>query len=357
MRHAVLLGKGKYANEIAGFSAEEGPRKEFIEIALATNARVLSLMSGDDSRDAWFRRLFRRFANIGSAFKFSLSSRNFDSCYVTGEDIGIPAAILLKMLGWKGNLICVVHNITPRKAFLLRRIGPAIFAGLITVSEQQRSALLSQCGMPADKVFFRYIWVDDVFFSPSPDNAVAEQPVVMACGAENRDYATLNEAASRVDARFEVYGHGFFGEERSHEGAVSSNFHRMPRVPFCDLVRAYRDASAVVLPLNDVAYAAGGTGLVEAMACGKAVMVTTSQGLKDYLDPIEPALLIRPANVDHAVEVLTRFAARSGDENTAAGTRNRRWVIENCALADYVRFVGALMNADSRASLPSAPHG
>ncbi len=351
MRHAVLLGKGKYADEIAGFSAEEGPRKEFVEIALATSARILSLMSGTAYRDAWCRRLFGRVANIGSAVKFALSSRHFDSCYVTGEDIGIPVAILLKMLGWKGNLICVVHNITPRKAFLLRRIGPGIFTGLITVSEQQRSALITDCAMPADKVFFRYVWVDEVFFSPSHDPARADdaQPVVMACGAEGRDYALLNDAASRLDVRFEVYGHGFFGEDRAHDGAISSNFHRMPRVPFCELVRAYRSASAVALPLNNVAYAAGVTGLVEAMACGKAVIVTSSQGLKGYLAPIEPALLIQPASVDHAVDVLTRFVARSSDENTAAGERNRRWVVENCALADYVRFVVTLMTAGSRA--------
>ncbi len=354
MRHVVLLGKGRYANEMDGFSAEEGPRKEFIEIARVTNARILSLMSDDDPRDAWLRRIFRRFANIGSAVKFALSSGKFDSCYVTDEDIGIPAAILLKMLGWKGHLICVVHNITPRKAFLLRRIGHGVFKGLVTVGEQQRRALISQCAIPAEKVFFRHVWVDDVFFSPSPDIAstAERQPVVMACGAENRDYGLLNMAASRLDLRFEVYGHGFFGEDRGHDGTVSPNFLRMPRVPFCDLVRAYCDASAVVLPLNDVDYAAGVTGLVEAMACGKTVIVTASQGLTGYLDPIELALLIRPASVDHAVEVLTRFAARSNDENTAAGRRNRQWAIEHCRLADYVSFIGTLMTVGSRASLP-----
>lgn len=354
MRHAVLLGRGKYLDEVAGFLSEDGPQSEFIAIAVATDARVFSLLSSEPQRGKWFTRLFAKKPHIGSALHFALSARLIDSCYVTGEDVGILAAIFLSLCGWKGQLYCVIHNITPKKASLLRLIGHKKFGGMIIVSERQRALLVEQCRIPAEKIFFRHNWVDDTFFDPAGNTTAAKdaQIVIMACGAENRDYAMLNNAATKLDMEFEVYGHGFFGNDLDGQGAARpANVHQMPRVSFPELARAYHRADAVVVPLNDVDYAAGVTGLVEAMACGKPVIVTKTTGLDGYLDAIEPTLLIRPGDAANAVAVFKQFAARSAADNAAAGSGNRQWILQNCALAEYAAFVRGLMERSGESTI------
>ncbi|MEG3174734.1 glycosyltransferase [Sphingomonas sp. RB3P16] len=348
MRHAILLGSGKYSDEIKGFSAEDQPEKEFIAIAKLSDARVFSLASSDGTFNNSIRTMFSKRPNYGSALKFAASAKDIDACYVTGEDLGIPAAIILKARAWRGKLYCVVHNITPKKAFLFRRIGHKMFGGFIVVSKRQRSLLVEQCNIPSEKVFLRYNCVDDTFFKPISNASSQSGPdsAVMACGAENRDYALLREAARALDTKFEIYGHGFFGDRSDNSDAGSPpNFASMPRVSFPELAHAYNRSRAVVLPLNDVDYAAGVTGLVEAMACGKTVIVTKTTGIEGYLDAIEPTLLLKPNDVDYAIEVFKNFNTRSQAENDAAGARNREWILKNCAQSDYAEFVRDLMES------------
>jgi hypothetical protein len=59
MRHAVLLAVGKYADEKAGFSAQEGPRTEFCEIASFLGADIHSYVSAAAERGSWFKSIFR----------------------------------------------------------------------------------------------------------------------------------------------------------------------------------------------------------------------------------------------------------------------------------------------------------
>jgi hypothetical protein len=120
MRHAVLLAIGKYADEKAGFSAQEGPRTEFCEIAKVLRADIHSYASGAAKRGAWFRWLFRSRKIWGSAFSIALYRNRYDRIYATGEDIGFRAALLLKLLGWRGKMVCLVHNMSRLRKWLLR---------------------------------------------------------------------------------------------------------------------------------------------------------------------------------------------------------------------------------------------
>lgn len=343
-RCAVLLGEGCYVDEIAGADAALGPRAEFIEIAKATSATVFSFASARARRAGIFSRMFGAWPLAGAVVDFALAAGRYDRCYVTGEDVGLRAAMALRARGWRGRLVCVVHNVTRRKAGLFRLIGHQIFSALIVVSERQAQALVSDCRIPPEKVIRVRNWLDDEFFTPS--RTIPDHPVrFMACGAENRDYPTLMAAAQRLDVIFDVYAHGFFGENAGRVGGtdVPGNVRSMPRVSFDELATAYRLCDAVVLPLNAVDYAAGVTGLVEAMASGKPVVATRTAGLTGYLDAIEPEAQVRPGDVDDLVRALSAIAAQSHDARIATGRRYRSWVEANCGLDAYVERVARLM--------------
>jgi len=280
MRHAVLLAVGKYADEIAGFSAQEGPRTEFCEIAKFLQADVHSYVSATAERGAWFRWIFQSRKLWGSALNIALHRNRYDRLYATGEDIGFRAALLLRLLGWQGKMVCLVHNMPRSRKWLLWLIGHKLFNSLVVVSKSQIPQIL-EIGFPQTKIAQVFNWVDDEFFAPLGDASSGTDSVTfVACGAENRDYETLLRAARIAPGETYVFGHGFFGPatEIGKQDAGTA-FFPMPRVSFERLREYYNCATAIVVPLNAVHYAAGVTGLVEAMSMGRPVIVTRSPGI------------------------------------------------------------------------------
>ena len=89
MRCAVVIGRGKYADEIRGFCADPGPRQEFIPIAQLSDADVHSYSSAC-AKGKLFPRLFSSRLVLGSVVHLASIAENYDRCYVTGEDVGLP---------------------------------------------------------------------------------------------------------------------------------------------------------------------------------------------------------------------------------------------------------------------------
>ncbi|RYD21513.1 MAG: glycosyltransferase [Spirochaetia bacterium] len=303
-------------------------------------------------RGRWFRFLFRRRPIYGSVVEFAAKADKFDSCYVTGEDIGLPLAALLKLRRWKGRMVCVVHNVTARKARLFRLLGHKGFASFIVVSEDQRRRLIDGCHIPEAKIILVSNWVDTKFFQPEHGAQQSAVAKVMACGSESRDYATLVRAAANVDAEFDVYANGFNGSEKV-DSRNRPNVRVVPRVSYEALRTAYRSCDAVAVPLKAVNYAAGVSGIIEAMACGKPVVVTRTDGIADYLPEVSPEWIVRPGDPADLGRALTDLLALSAEARAAIGRRNREWVVANCDIDQYAQTVRALLVGEHGS--PSSP--
>lgn len=318
-----------------------GPRNEFMEIARATKAIVASYTSGVTRWGKIFKYVFRNKLNLGAAVHAFAVSGNVDAIYVTGEDIGLPLAALLKLKRWPGRLVCVFHNVTPKKRLFLRVLGSRIFHRIIVVSDTQRQSLIDTCKIPAESVITVHNWVDTEFFKP--EDAASQANYFMSCGAENRDYETLVAAAPSITAPIRIYGHGHFGAGGKNTDAnTPNNIEFCPRVSFEELRRSYSRSLAVIIPLNDVGYAAGVTGLVEAMAMGRPVVVSRSSGITDYLESINPGVIVEPGDADDLSRAA--LAMRDDPENwAAAGSRNRQWALDHCSLDRYVSDVSKVM--------------
>jgi len=341
MKYAVLLGKGRYPDELTGFLKEDGPRKDFIEVARRLDADVISYTSAAARRGGWFKRLFASRPLWGAAVEMALRISPYRRVYVTGEDIGFRLGLLLRARGCSDRLVTLVHNLTPAKAKVLRRIGHKPFAMFVTVCASQRQALID-AGVPAEKTLNVFLSVDDEYFSPREAPRSAE---FMACGAENRDYPTLQQAVRTVEGEVMVFGHGFFGADTAG-GAVTEapppNFKLMPRVSFEELRQYYAGAKAIVIPLNDVPYAAGTTGFIEAVCMGKPAIVTRSTGMEDYLSA-DPGFVIAPGDPVAMADAMR--AALVSPDLAEIGARNRAWAVANCGLNGYVEKMVAAMRA------------
>ena len=175
----------------------------------------------------------------------------------------------------------------------------------------------------------RQIWprarrVESVFANVDCDfyTMAADQPAgpVLAIGDDaSRDYATFLSAIETLDHPVVL---------RTRLALPTAPAHpRLQLLTTMLATTAYRDliasAAIVVLPLHPADYAGGVTVLVQAMASGKAVIVSASAGIAEYVEhevsalvvPCHDAAALRTAMArllqDHALRQRLGLAARA----------------------------------------------
>jgi glycosyltransferase involved in cell wall biosynthesis len=209
-----------------------------------------------------------------------------DVIYCTGEDVGIPIAALCGRIAPanRPKIVMFVHFINrPRAALAFKLFGIADRVDLfIAVTQAQLDFLQTRCGIPSSKILFTYEQTDNQFFTPGPAQP-KPRPIIASVGLEQRDYRTL--AAATADLDLDVRISGFSHDTRDLKKYfpdpmptnMSRRFYEWP-----DLVQLYRDADIIVLSLLPNHFAAGVSCLLEAMACGRPVIVSQTVGLIDY---------------------------------------------------------------------------
>jgi glycosyltransferase involved in cell wall biosynthesis len=197
-------------------------------------------------------------------------------------------------------------------------------------------------GLPAEKVRSLEYWCDHQFYRPQRS---VQGDYILSVGRECRDYATLQAAAADLDYRLHIVASGWAPVDGfAATSAVES--HRNITVgrgySFRDLRDVYAGARFIVVPLKRVSYAAGITTIVEGMAMGKAVIVSASPGIVDYvkdgvsgrLVPVGDTAALRRAIID-----LWEHPERAA----AMGQYNRRWIEQAINTDRYVTRVAAMM--------------
>lgn len=278
-----------------------------------------------------------------AAFAAHALRRDARAMFATGEDIAFRLLPLLSLAGWKGELSAVIHaSHSPKWQLAARLLGTARVGAWFTVARLQRDLLIEKAGLPSGKVQFLYDSVDADFFDPAKAADVAGQGYAFACGLENRDYDTLTAAAALYKGEVRVQASGYFPQEGKADTGLPPNLEiNRTRIAWDDLRARYAAAQFAVVPLNAVPYAAGVNGLLEAMAMGKAAIVTESPGLADYTGL---SSLIRvpagdPARLAAAMDDLAHDLAACAE----MGRANRDWILKHATLEQYAAVIAGRM--------------
>jgi glycosyltransferase involved in cell wall biosynthesis len=123
-------------------------------------------------------------------------------------------------------------------------------------------------------------------FLPTPwrgDEAISdtEGGYILALGQSNRDYATLLKAVAGTDLPVVIVA----GDESALGGVVPTpNVTVKYRTGHEETERLIHEATLHCIPLHDTDFSAGQTVLLRAMACGKAVVVSDTAGVRDYVE-------------------------------------------------------------------------
>ncbi|MEG5001044.1 glycosyltransferase family 4 protein [Microcoleus sp. B4-D4] len=221
-----------------------------------------------------------------AARKLSEQVSSGDVIYCTGEDIGIPVAVLCGAKPDRPKIVVYFHNIDrPRGRVALKLFGLANRIDLcITNARLQYNFLCEYVGLPETRVCMLPEQTDIKFFTPGSTSPQKRRQTIVSTGLEKRDYKILAEATKNLDVDVKISSFSkdavavakAFPETMPEN--MSNRFYEWP-----DLVQLYRDADVVAVSLVDNQFCAGLTSMLEAMACRRPVVITRTHGLVDYL--------------------------------------------------------------------------
>jgi glycosyltransferase involved in cell wall biosynthesis len=283
---------------LARNSAQPGPRKDYLELQHALGATMLDR--------SWVSRtpvslLLARMcgSSVAQAWLAFQNRRRYRAIFTDGEHIGIPLALLLKLARARTPHVTIGHRITAGKKRLFFR-GLRVqshIARIVLHSRRQCELAVTDLGIQQDRVTFVPYQVDVDFWRPQD---VPEERLISSAGLEFRDYPTLISAVDGLDVRVVIGAASYWSKRRNNANAPLPSRVEVGAFNYYQLRDLYARSAIVVVPLVDVDFQAGVTSILEAMAMGKPVIVTRTEGQTDVVEDLadvtgsHPVSLLRP---------------------------------------------------------------
>ena len=340
---------GEFDLSLAGRVARgEHPRVEFLELLRDTPMRLRSFGDVSASKSP-FVALARRAGGLywGLAV-LGRRQRGLRRALTTGEDIGLPLALVQTLSGGTLPIYMITHGsyLGSRKGSLvLRLLRHAQNVHFLCLSDSLAQRLTTVHKIPAVRVQNIGYGVDTRFFSPDPSAATVPSLVVSA-GMANRDYKTLLSAMTGLNAEAKIAADStWFRSDLDIAGqSLPPNVEARSYGDYLGLRRLYAQAACVVVPLYDAVHACGYAVIAEAMAMGKPVITTKIAGRSDYIVDGETGFYVPPGD---AAALRSRIEELTANPALAAriGANARRFMEERYTLEASNRRILAAIGA------------
>ncbi|HLZ70850.1 MAG TPA: glycosyltransferase family 4 protein [Dehalococcoidia bacterium] len=346
------------------------PRKDFFALADALGADVIDYTAIDASRTL---RLIRRLAGAPVAQAFAAWQRRgaYDCIFSDGEHIGIPLAVLLARSHRRPRHVALAHLLTTRaKRAAFRWLRPQRGIDvLLTHASLQHTLAGRQLGLRPSQLLLTPYQVDPRFWAPA---AGQTELLIASAGLEYRDYSVLIDAVRGLPIEAVIAAGSRWSTHRhaARTAELPANVH-VTTLDYRELRDLYARARFVVVPLHEVENQAGVTTILEAMAMGRAVIVTATRGQRDVvrgrlcsrdgvgaeaiggpgsfglqgeLAAAETGLYV-PAADSEALRVAIRHLLSHPEEAERMGSAGRRLVEATFSLDAFVNRVAAVLSA------------
>lgn len=273
--------------------ADQGPRHTVYQIAETLGAKIHQpYQEGITSLDKLLSKIVGKPEHWVLARRLINELGQGDTVYCSGEDVGLPLAILAKLKSHPLKL--VIHVMAPQRSrfqglIKLLNLGQSI--KLFTVTDKQKANVISHL-VPGAQVFVVAEQTDANFFTPGCGTVSTGRPLIASAGLEQRDYLTLALATQEkaLDVKICAFSPNASPQQRRNmPNPVPANM-EIRYFDFVELRNLYRSADIVVISLLQNNYSAGLTVLMEAIACGKPVIMTENMGLT--IDFVEKGLIL-----------------------------------------------------------------
>ncbi len=327
--------------------AGQRPRTDYVELASALGGDVMDMEYMTERASPAARAVARSGKVVHAQVVEAFVRRNrFRHIVARADRLGLPLALLLKLARARRDLVLIsVWLSRPKKAVFLSHLKVhSHLQAIVNYSSTQMEIAARKLRVPQNKLVHLLHPVDERFWVPRPP---ASDPLLCSVGVEARDYPTLLEALRGLDVRAElavgttVFGTGNVADDlapyltRVTAAAPPPNVVLRRQLSHLELRELYTRSRFVVLPLHDVEFDAGVTVIAEAMAMGKAVVVSRTRGQVDLVRHGETGLYVPPGDpraLRAAIEHLLAHPAeaermgRAGRAFAEARLRLDHWV-------------------------------
>jgi glycosyltransferase involved in cell wall biosynthesis len=339
-----------------GAAARPGPRRDIDALRQELGADVIA-PSAKGKHHASQRAL-------GLAWRAARVAGNYDAIFADGEHIGFPLAAMLRLRRSRPRLSFIGHYLSPRKKQMFARgLGVASATERLVLHSPTQIAPARSMGFDDARLAVVPYQVDPDFFLPSNGVPVDRYAAV---GLEFRDYPTLLRAAAGIPVDLEVaVGSPWSKRPLNFDEREAPAHVRIARHDYPSLRDMYRRSKFVVVPLVENDFQAGIIAILEAMAMGKAVIASRTQGQVGVVS----GPLMRASGLDGEIVEQPQYHANGiyvppGDPDALAaainyllehpevaadmGANGRRLASENMTVDLFAKRIGALVrNGDS----------
>lgn len=318
------------------------PRRDYLEIAQQLSGELSGYKSFDG---AWYRWIyqFERFLKLDLVEALSAAKNNdhYNIILSASEKIAIPLAAALYLKKQDVSHIMIGHKLSSVVKRNLFNLWPVhqTFAHVICLCRSQLDYAVNRLGIPESRVSFVYDKVDHNFFSPLN---LDSDGYILAVGQEQRDYQALLKAVAGTNLKVIIVASSPWSTHQQPELQQAPQVTWLQNISYQALRDLYAKARLVIVPLNDVDYAAGVNALLEAMAMGKPVVVTRTQGITDYVKDDETGRYVTPGSVEELKDAIF-FLLNNPAVSKRLGANARQAVEETMNLDIYVKKIAQIV--------------
>lgn len=329
----------------AEVAANRHPTMDYYALQAQLGADLADYAALDADPHPLVRAARRAGRDAALAMHGFLRRRDYDVIFSNGENVSIPLAALFKTVRKRPGHVLIGHHLSPKKKKrLLRALHPQMDA-LFVYAETQRAYAAQTLGIPERKLHLMPFHSDHRFYHPMD---ASEQNMICSAGLEWRDYPTMIEAVRGLDVEVRLAAaspwskHTNETANRTLPPNVSAR-----RYEYSALRQLYAESRFVVVPLYDNDFQAGVTTLLEAMAMGKAVIVTRTTGQRDVIEDGVNGLYVPPADPGALRAAIVRLLD-SPAEARRLGANARCAIEENMTLDHWAARIACVARAAAR---------
>jgi len=340
----AISGRLSKDEQLRRETANQWPRMSLYESEINSdmlNEEFLKTVPG--FRRAIYSKLPVKIAQVTEAY---ILRDRYDVVVSWAENLGIPFAALLMATGKRVPHVGIFSWISrPKKAIPLKLLQSR-FDRFILMSSTQKRFALEVLGIPAKKISLLRWPVDLNFWRPVK---VVEQDTIGSVGREMRDYETLLDAIKDLDVRCHIAagGSGVVAKKdqwtkHTMEGNGTRRNVTIARLPYPELRDLYARSKFIVVPLLPTETDNGTTSILEAMAMGRAVICTRTEGQCDVLEEGRTGLFVPPRDV-RALRDAIRYLLANPDVAEQMGRKGREAVEARNSLDVYINGIKGIL--------------
>ena len=322
------------------------PRRDYLELARRLGADWMDYSVYQKSGyPQWVRsaeKLLRTDFGLGWA---AFACRRQCELYIsTSEKVSLPLSLLLLMTPRRPrHLVIISHLTSPRKRWLVRWMGlMRTYDRVVCLASAEKDWVARYFGLAESRLTVIHHGVDHLFYKPEVS---AQRSGVLSVGKAHRDYETLIQAASGLEAQVHIraasawYSRYNSGQQVTLPANVEFIGYMSPH----ELRSMYAQAKFVVVPLRRTTqYGAGCATVLEAMAMGRAVIASRHPGMSDYVHDGETGILVEPGDVQGLRQAMC-YLLDHPEEADRMGARGRQVVEEEFNLDIWLRKMVAVV--------------